>query len=405
MFFRKPQTIEYPVLLLSLGSLVYIFFTLDLGSSYMQAFQTSAVRLGLFLIMICLCGEMFWLRNLFRIGFLAAHLAIFLAILAALGGHHIVGELMLVSVFVFQTSLRLSLVRGLAVNGVALLLVTLIGFGTGSDIRDRIVILLFGVMWAFVTAIIIYYREKLVENSRLIDAQYRSLENLAAANHSFVEHLEDVEIESAEKERQRITRELHDEIGYAMTNISMMMNATRGLLSTDPETLLDYCGKTREIAANTLRNTRTTLYKLRGIEQKVTQNPSIFFTKLCRDFESATRIRTECQTGNLEGRMSEVALNALFRGVQVGFINALRHGNAGHISLSFWINDEELVMRIWNDTKMSAADSTVIAEGIGLKGMTERLEALNGRLRFGPVVDGFEFVISIPKEEIDRAVN
>ena len=242
-------------------------------------------------------------------------------------------------------------------------------------------------------------------SSEVIDVQYRSLENLVAANHSFIEQLENVEIESAEKERQRITRELHDEIGYAMTNISMMMNASRGLLDTSPETLLEYCKKTRQIAANTLRETRMTLYKLRGIEQKVTQNPAIIFTKLCQDFDAATGIRTECHSGNLATRINEAIFSVLYRGVQVGFINALMHGNARHIRLSFWVDDDELLMRIWNDTTMSAADSAVIAEGIGLKGMFERLSVVGGTLRYGAVIDGFEFVVSIPKEELSRATN
>lgn len=405
MIFRRPQNIEYPAILLSFSCLIYIFVWINPEKSASQPLSLLMVRTGLILIALCLLSEMFLRKNLYRIGALLAHLVVLLATLGALRSRYIVEELMLVSLLVLQDSLRLSLVRGLALNFIALLCVTLIGVNAGGDVRGRIVILLFGVFWAFITAIIMFYRERLVEKSKVIDAQYRSLENLVAANHSFVEHLENVEIESAEKERQRITRELHDEIGYAMTNISMMMNASRGLLSTNPDTLLEYCGKTREIAADTLRETRKTLYKLRGMDQKVTQNPAIFFTKLCQDFDSATGIRTECHAGNLVERINEVVFNVLFRAVQVGFINALRHGNAGHIRLSFWINDEELLMRIWNDTMTSVADSAVLTEGIGLKGVHERLEIVSGTLRFGTVVDGFELVITIPKEELTRATD
>ena len=405
MIFRKPQTIELPVLLLSAGCIFYIFFTIDLTKSGPESIPLYEVRFGLILTIFCLFGEMLLWKDLYRIGSLLAHFVALLVILLMLNGHYVIEEFMLVSLLVLQCSLRLSMKRGLALNFIVLVSITLIGVNFGSAVNDRIVILLFGVLWSFITALIIYYREKLVEKSKVVNEQYRSLENLAAANHSFVEHLENVELESAEKERRHITRELHDEIGYAMTNISMMMNASRGLLNSNPSTLIKYCGKTREIATNTLRETRKTLYKLRGIEQKVTQNLAIFFSKLCRDFDTATGIKTECHTGNLTERVNEVVFNVLFRAVQVGFINALRHGNAGYIRLSFWITEDELIMRIWNDTTISSADSTVIAEGIGLKGIHERLESVSGALRFGPVADGFEFVISIPKEELRRATH
>ena len=117
------------------------------------------------------------------------------------------------------------------------------------------------------------------------------------------------------------------------------------------------------------------------------------------------KIRRYCVHKRVQDRMNEVVFNVLFRGVQVGFINALRHGNAGHIRLSFWVSDDSLRMRIWNDTAISAADSAVITEGIGLRGMYERLETVGGALRFGTVADGFEFVISIPKDELNRATD
>ena len=405
MIFRKPQNIEYPVLSLSVVCLLYVFFTIDLEVIDALPYQTAAVRAGLISVFVCLCGEMFLRRNTLRIGILLAHFVVVIATIAVLRGRYVVGELMLVSLFILQSSLRLSFLRGFLLSGIPLLSISLIGFNLGGAVNDRIVILLFGSFWTFVTGIIMFYRERIVENSNVIDVQYRSLENLVAANHSFIEHLENVEIESAEKERQRITRELHDEIGFAMTNISMMMNAARGLLDTRPETLLDYCKKTRQIATNTLRETRMTLYKLRGIERAVTQNPAIFFTKLCLDFAVATGIRTECHPGNLMAKINDAILNVLYRGVQVGFINALRHGNARYIKLSFWVNDDELLMRIWNDTILSAADTAVLTEGMGLKGILERLSVVGGTLRYGTVSDGFELVVTIPQEELSRATD
>ena len=167
MIFRKPQNIEYPVLLLSVGCLLYVLFSIDIELIDAQPFQMAMVRAGLLLVFVCLCGEMFLRKDIFRIGILLAHCVTLLATIAALRGRYIVGELMLVSVFILQSSLRLSLTRGLVLSTITIICVTLIGVNLEGDVSDRMVILLFGAFWASITAIIMYYRERLVEKSKV----------------------------------------------------------------------------------------------------------------------------------------------------------------------------------------------------------------------------------------------
>jgi signal transduction histidine kinase len=90
----------------------------------------------------------------------------------------------------------------------------------------------------------------------------------------------------------------------------------------------------------------------------------------------------------------------LFRTIQVGFINALRHGNAAHIQLFFWVDEQELRMTIWNDTPHLTNGVQNAKEGIGLRGVRERMEGVNGRLSTGRTVDGFRLVVSIPRVEL-----
>ena len=62
-----------------------------------------------------------------------------------------------------------------------------------------------------------FYREVLVSKSRKLEEEDRSLRNLPAANESFVRRLPQIKEESAEKERLRMTRELHDSLGYSIS--------------------------------------------------------------------------------------------------------------------------------------------------------------------------------------------
>jgi signal transduction histidine kinase len=189
-----------------------------------------------------------------------------------------------------------------------------------------------------------------------------------------------------------------------MTNIAMMMNASRYLRDENPEKLVEYCQKTKELASSTLQETRQILYKLRAVSGQATQSAPVFFARLCRDFSEATGVTTDCHVGNLPPSVNERVFGTLFRAVQVGFINALRHGSAGHIVLAFWVTEAELIMRIWNDTPLKALDPAA-GEGIGLRGIRERLEVLNGRLSYGPVTDGYQVMIRIPREETGIAAD
>jgi signal transduction histidine kinase len=332
-----------------------------------------------------------------------------LLLLNALKGNFIVLEIALTLILLSHTSFRLPIKLGSILNSILLCIIFIWLRVSTSYIKDLLVLCIEG-LFAGICEVSIYYREQLVDNSQLVHSQERSLENLSAANQSFVGYLENVEADSAERERFRITRELHDSIGYSMTNISMMMNASKHLIGENPEKLLEYCSKTKEVASSTLRETRDILYKLRDINKQSPKNVAIFFGRLCHDFTEATSVITECNTGNLPPVINEVAFNVLFRAVQVGFINAIRHGNTTHIKLYFWLDDNQLTMMIWNNMQHMNIDTmTVKNEGIGLKGIKERLETINGTLSLQAVMDAFKLTVIIPKEELsietDSSVN
>ena len=197
-----------------------------------------------------------------------------------------------------------------------------------------------------------------------------------------------------------ITRELHDCVGYAMTNIAMMMNAAQYLKQENPEKLVEYCRKTKTLASDTLQETRQILYRLRGIASQGTMSPALFFTRLCKDFAEVTGVDTECHLGNMPLTVSESVFNTLFRAVQVGFINALRHGNTDHIALSFWVAGSEMRMSIRNNVPDGVVLPPVIGEGIGLRGVRERVDSLSGSMSHGPTADGYRLDLTIPCEEV-----
>ena len=398
---RKPESIELTVFGISVLLLIFSLLLFYMSTEKSELEFPDLIYFWSAVLVICLLGETFFEKSAYRITFMMGHFFALLGLLLFLDNRFLVIEILILCTLIIQISLKTLLRHAVILNTAVLAAVTLIGVTAAGTLMDRFVVLIFGGLVIYSGVIIIYYREQLVKKTEALGFQSRSLANLAAATHSFVEHLEDVEAESAERERLRITRELHDSIGYSMTNIAMMMNASPYLIEENPQKLVEFCRKTKELSSTTLRETREILYKLRAIGKQTVQSPPMFFSKLCLDFSQATDVRTECHVGNLPGVVSERVFNILFRAAQVAFINALRHGNTGHIKLYFWVSDSELSMTVRNSVQEGVQEVVVLSEGIGLTGIRERVEVVGGDVAYGPVSDGFELVVTIPREELD----
>jgi len=398
--YRKPELVEIAVGAVSLSVFCWVigYFSLFVNRA-LFAYPNFAAFILLLLAVVVL-AETISARSFLRLVLLVAQCLLVVVLLSVLGGRFELIEIALVLTLLVQVTLRLPLVSGTLI-GIAILGVQFyLDLVHGNPLQDQFLALLPGVIVLFLSQAAVSYRERLVRVLAEVEFQRHSLENLTSANQSFVEHLEDVEIDSAERERMRITRELHDSIGYSMTNIVMMMNAARYLVESNPEKLVEYCQNTKSLAAHTLRDTREILYKLRGVEKHRMNNARIFFVRLCGDFTRATGVATECHPGNLPGTMGDLVFSILFRALQVGLINALRHSQAGRIRVSFWKSATELRMTIWNSVADLSAHTETFQEGIGFRGMRERLASVNGRLDYGRVIDGFELTLTIPEEEL-----
>lgn len=269
--------------------------------------------------------------------------------------------------------------------------------------EDRLGMTLIELMTGAFCAVTVHYRESLVDCRNELEQERVATQNVSAANESFVEQLPEMRRQAAESERLRITRELHDSIGYSMTNVVAMMNASQYLFDTSPEKVREYCSRTKDLAVTSMEETRATLYRLRSIEYRPHESPSSFFHKLCGDFEEATGVSTECHPGNLKDALPGRVFHLLLRGVQVGFINAVRHGRATLIQLFFWIDESELRMTIWNSAESSTFVSAGTSEGIGLSGIRERLNNVGGAMHSEYSGGGYSLVIAIPRRELFAA--
>jgi signal transduction histidine kinase len=283
-------------------------------------------------------------------------------------------------------------------SAVLLLAATLFGFRADLGTWEMLLLLATYLLTtgsiAALALVAAYHREENVRRSAEIGNLSSSVRNLMDANMALQLYAHNIETESAEKERGRITRELHDLVGYALTNVIVMMNAARVLLRDEPGSLDKLFEETRTQAEQALAETRSILHRLREIRPFGPIGLQALW-HLTRGFQDATGVEVRLNLGNLPWSYGRKLDGVLFRIVQEGLTNAFRHGKATRVRINLWQTEGEILLSIL-DNGRGIVPGTDVTDGIGLAGMRERLSEYGGEIRLGPVEDGFELAATIP---------
>jgi signal transduction histidine kinase len=219
----------------------------------------------------------------------------------------------------------------------------------------------------------------------------RTVEALSEANLDFQELATRVQRETEDQERKRIAREVHDIVGYTLTNIQMMMEAATDLVKGRKEGLEDLLVKSRNQAQRGLLETRRAMRNLRQ-SPVVQSNGMQRVAEVARIFQRATKVSVRVRFGNTPASFGSAIDEVIYRMVQESLTNALRHGNATEISVHFWVMERSVRISI-SDNGMGSKE---IVPGVGLAGMTERIAQIGGSMKAETTTFGFHVVAEIP---------
>jgi len=231
------------------------------------------------------------------------------------------------------------------------------------------------------------------ELSDVIRVQEANLDALAEINMNLQGYARTIDEESSERERNRISREIHDISGYIFTNLIALLDAAGSMRRDDQAGLSDILVTARAQAQEGLRETRAALRKLRSEKSEAMDSAQAVY-KIVSIFRKIAGIQVELSLGNLPRFLSQDLNLALYRTVQEGLTNAIRHGKATFVRVSFWVADGGEVRLTIADNGKGAFE---VVKGIGLTGMDERIGVLGGRVEIGRAPEGgFSLSVSVP---------
>jgi len=233
--------------------------------------------------------------------------------------------------------------------------------------------------------------KKFEDSSFNVNRLDNAVKELTDINLDFQNYAAAVEHEAIEKERKRISREMHDIIGYTLTNQLMIIQAVLSLgedLSPEIKKLLL---QSQQQTNDGMAQARNALYKLREFSPDSEVGIKLIY-KLVRTFEQITGIDIKIDFSNTPDTFGRVIDMVIYRLTQESLTNAFRHGKATKISIIMALRNGEILISIWDNGK----GASKINEGIGLKGMRERLSSIDGTFQTITLNSGFTIRARIP---------
>lgn len=220
-----------------------------------------------------------------------------------------------------------------------------------------------------------------IENARLYEAEQRA-RKAAERRREGMRRLARQVVIAQEEERQSIARELHDETGQALTSFKIGLEVIRSQLPNEMAALREDMEMLIELADRTMGRLRQLSHDLRppGLDTFGLDNA---LAGLCQDYMSYTKIPIVYKGTKLPTLPTLTALS-LYRFVQEALTNATRHALATEIEVHLQCDTEGLVVTVHDNglgfeppSDLEMADDQ---NGIGLRGMYERLVMINGHL-------------------------
>jgi signal transduction histidine kinase len=185
-------------------------------------------------------------------------------------------------------------------------------------------------------------------------------------------------LESQEKERNRIARDLHDGLGSMMSGISSQIEYVRTLPDVNKSNQ-PYFVQLREMVKEAISELRRTSYELmpakllrQGLEPAIRDLCLNLLVK--NGIEPTLEINTDLNILNAEQQLT------LYRIVQELLNNIVKHANAKQVLIQFTHVDDEISLVVEDDGKGFDVASRKMDGGLGLGSLGTRVNLLKGFL-------------------------
>ncbi len=180
----------------------------------------------------------------------------------------------------------------------------------------------------------------------------------------------EIETLTADIERKRISRDIHDALGHSLTTLDIQLELAQKLRQREPLAAFEAIDRAKSLTTQCLQDVRLVVQKIRKEPIDLNQSLPILIGRLRPHFN----IHVQLDLPILPIQPS----HQIYCILQEGFTNIQKHSAASEVHLRGWYDQESLWLELADNG--NGFELTATNQGFGLRNMTERAQLLGGQM-------------------------
>lgn len=276
---------------------------------------------------------------------------------------------------------------GIILEGVILL------FNESLELRFINIVLL--IVFIGILYLIQDENEKKIEAQKLYDRLRISEEKLKSANRDLELYASSIEELTLLRERNRLSREIHDSVGHALSTIVIQLGAVERTIEKDQQVAKEVTKELRKFTQNSLNEVRMAIREIKPKEFEDYEG-ILIIEELIKNFKKLTGVEVRLAFTKEKWPLNSDQSFVIYRIIQEFLANSVRHGKATVIQIFMAFSDNKLAVTL----KDNGTGTDSLIEGIGLKSMRERVTEIGGSFDYNTKLrEGFLVKIELDKVE------
>lgn len=216
-----------------------------------------------------------------------------------------------------------------------------------------------------------------IENAQLFDSQRRA-RLVAELQRKKLRKLTERLVSAQEEERLRISRELHDGAGQALTSLKISLDLLQRQLPPGQQATRERLADLSKLTGETMDSLRTLAHDLRppGLDSF---GLDVALAGLCHDFGNRTGLQIDYKGVDVPDLPLSLSLS-MYRFAQEALTNVAKHAGAQRVTIELQCEDNVLSLLIADDGRGFTYEPEASGSGVGLVSMQERTDLLGGVL-------------------------
>ena len=198
-----------------------------------------------------------------------------------------------------------------------------------------------------------------------------------------------------EEERTRIAREIHDELGQALTGLKLDLSwlkqrvDDRGELSSWVQSIVERIDGTIDSVRRIATDLRPSILDHLGLVAAIEWQ--------AQEFERRTGVKAYVRVSRPDVAIDDVRATAVFRMLQETLTNVARHAGASRVDIDLTVGNVDLALDVRDDGRGITPAEIAGGRSLGLVGLRERAIACGGMLEIqGTPGRGTHVAVRIP---------